>query len=89
MTSETKIHWLNLRALLESTRQECESYDKDPLLIQVRIGGKVFMELSRATLFSADLFTSIDQAAFEEAIKSDSSLRIDVSRPVAGENLCH
>jgi hypothetical protein len=81
MTSDTKIHWLNLRALLESTRQECERYE-DPLLIQLKVGGKIFMELSKLSL-SADLFTSIDQTAFEEAIKSDSSLRIDVSRPAA------
>jgi hypothetical protein len=75
MTSDTKIHWLNLRALLEQTRKNCEAYD-DPLLIELKVGGKTFMKMTKAALSSPE----IDSEAFEEAIKSDSSLGVVVSR---------
>jgi len=73
--SETKIHWHNLRALLESTRQECERYD-DPLLIELKIGGKTFMKMTKAALSSP----KIDSKTFEEAVKLNPSLEVVVFR---------
>lgn len=81
-TPDVRIHVLRLHSLLEGIRRDCEQYD-DPLLIELKVGGKTFMEMSKASLFSADLFASIDQKAFEEAIKADPSLQIDVLKPAA------
>jgi hypothetical protein len=74
-----KIHIQRLHSLLDEARKECEGYD-EPLQIQLKVGGERFMEMSKTSLSSADLFSTIDYQAFEEALKSDSSLEIVVFR---------
>jgi hypothetical protein len=76
-TPDIRTHVLRLHSLLEDARHECEGYD-EPLQIQLKIGGKTFMEMSKASLSSANLFSTIDYKAFEEAVKSNPSLEVVV-----------
>ena len=80
--TEINIHVHRLHSLLENARQQCEGYDEE-LLIQLKVGGETFMEMSKTSLESADLFSTIDYKAFDEALKVDASLEIVVSRPAA------
>lgn len=86
----TNIHVLRLKALLEDTRQKCKVYD-EPLQIELWVGAKPFMKLSKADL-AADFISAIDLKAFEEALEPDSTLMVEVSTRTAekaeGENLC-